>query len=461
MAKAPCWGLCPSKSWTRSTMDHLHVPLLLALLVCTWALPLAVDAAINLAENPIAATCIALAGSGAATLEAAFEREEITDRSVLHLTEAHFKELGVKMGPRMEILEYLRGAAAVDTAATSAEVSTGAMPSTVESSRRLSGGGLDGVSVLVKAPDGRVAWGPTADTSLGRAGANHLETPGAFSAASITITDGPLTLGQPAGESCDTAGQLRWAAGDARVEACTGAAWEPLAAASGPGMLASSPRPVWTNIRYSHPSESSRFNMVDEGGKRVVANNGNGGPTVQAATVNGVFKGAFTIAYECSYSWGWAGLKLFAAEDYDPATGKPTYSDDKPAGKKFLTTANNNSNNKSYLWYWPVLILQSTFLSIGRSAFHSCDLDFHSAYCCAIPRQERRVGLDARGRGREVLGHVLAAAGRREQDSLRPQHRSRFNQLVLHRNVGGRPGRVHAAAVAVVGAHQARVPDGQ
>ena len=72
----------------------------------------------------------------------------------------------------MEILEYLRGAAAVDTAAKSAEVSTGAMPSTVES-RRLSGGGLDGVSVLVKAPDGRVAWGPTADTSLGRAGANH------------------------------------------------------------------------------------------------------------------------------------------------------------------------------------------------------------------------------------------------------------------------------------------------
>ena len=133
---------------------------------------------------------------------------------------------------------------------------------------------------------------------------------------------------------------------------CDGEKWGAVGGgAAEPGQLAAVPVPIWTNLRFSHPNDNTRFAMLDNNGRRVNADHGNNGPTVQAATVDGVFRGAFAIAFECSYKWGWAGMKLFNADYYNPASGLP-YGGEQPDGKKFLTTANNNSNNMLAVWYW-------------------------------------------------------------------------------------------------------------
>ena len=68
------------------------------------------------------------------------------------------------------------------------------------------------------------------------------------------------------------------------------------------------------------------------------------------ALVQGVFSGPFHIVYQCSKSWGFAGLKLFAAADYDEATGNLIGGED--AGKKVISQRNNGSNNINRLSFW-------------------------------------------------------------------------------------------------------------
>ena len=105
---------------------------------------------------------------------------------------------------------------------------------------------------------------------------------------------------------CDVAATRPGVSAD---ELCDGAAWGAVGGGAEPGQLAATPVPYWTNLRFSHPNENTRFTMMDNDGRRVIADHGNNGHTVQAATVDGVFRGAFAIAFECSYSWGWAGIK--------------------------------------------------------------------------------------------------------------------------------------------------------
>ena len=497
------------------------------------------DGGANLAEaNPLCREIIALASSAAPQLEAAFIEQEINDHSVMELTDADLKELGVtKMGPRKEILQLIRAFSqelhGLD--AVSCEVNVDAVsPSEVTTpkkekkkkeektknkvqSRRMSTT-PNVVAAWMKAENAVVAWGPEADTTLGRAGQNHLSTPGSFSVGgSLTLPrdleallDTNLALGKTTarstmsneadsaqdasakavngdldresdfartgleespwwrvdlGEShaidvvriyhrnccdpphekrlwgfevrvgdvegdgsdnhnCGNGGNAEPAPGAIVDVPCGGAAgryvnvripvgagdgdaegvtylqltevevypWDATGlpyrvrqlqalqrqvaalqqhgagAAAAPGQLAASPMPFWTNLRFSHPTENSRFQMLKEGGKQIHADFGHNGHHVSAAAVNGVFRGAFAIAYQCSYTWGWSGLKLFNAEDYDRESGKHTYSSSEPSGKRFLSTANNNSNKVMVVRFWDGTTSHTPVSEAGKSS---------------------------------------------------------------------------------------------
>ena len=166
---------------------------------------------------------------------------------------------------------------------------------------------LDGASAWFKADNARLVFGGAADCALQR------QHPGDLVVPDCPLHAGAgLKVGANSGASCSTAahgGFVRYNANDQKLELCDGAAWGAVGGDAEPGQLAATPVPYWTNLRFSHPNENTRFTMMDNSGQRVIADHGNNGHTVQAATVDGVFRGAFAIAFECSYSWGWAGIK--------------------------------------------------------------------------------------------------------------------------------------------------------
>lgn len=112
--------------------------------------------------------------------------------------------------------------------------------------------------------------------------------------------------------------------------------------------------PVWTNLVYTGAANSTH-RLIDEYGTRIIAHNGNNGPSGIARVKGTTGHDDFIFAFQPDYNWGFAGVYM------TDVAGLPNI-DDPGAYPKFYFSdlgnfhqyqlVNNNSNNIRYITFW-------------------------------------------------------------------------------------------------------------
>lgn len=122
--------------------------------------------------------------------------------------------------------------------------------------------------------------------------------------------------------------------------------------------------PLWTHWTYTGGGEPEDYAGITDGGRTVIASNGNNGPAIQAR-MGGTAKGDFEISWTPGYTLGWSAMQCVSVQNYhDGSINNWAFE---PTGDKRLWIANNNSNNQSLIQYWDGIVNKSWSYSPGLS----------------------------------------------------------------------------------------------
>ena len=110
--------------------------------------------------------------------------------------------------------------------------------------------------------------------------------------------------------------------------------------------------PYWEDLQYTGGGNSG-YSFITNYGSKIIALNGNNGPSCAARIRGTSGHGDFLIRWVPSYAWGFAGIQAIDVAA-NPHLGQPgsglTMS--QPAGFTVIQALNNSSNNVRYINYW-------------------------------------------------------------------------------------------------------------
>lgn len=107
--------------------------------------------------------------------------------------------------------------------------------------------------------------------------------------------------------------------------------------------------PLWTHWQYTGSGGPASYAGITDGGRTVIANNGNNGNSIQAR-LGGTARGDFEISFTPGYYWGWSTITLISAENWHD--GHFSNWSFNPENDRRVWIANNSSNNQSLIQYW-------------------------------------------------------------------------------------------------------------